>query len=296
MTVVQLSCKYAVAVLLVGLASLRAASGERVAVATIAPLASLTAMVAGDGWVLRTIVPPGVSPHVFEPTPREVRAIAQALLVVTVGAGYDGWAEKLVRACASRAVVHDAGASIGVTGVASEEHEGEIGKDPHWWLSPRLAARTLAPLAERLAAIDPAGTEGYRARARQGEANLARLDEEISALLLPLKGRPVVSAHNAWSYFLSEYGLVNGGSVEPVPGREPSPRELKELVDLARARGLRAIFAETQFPLAAINVIAQDTRLRVVTVDPEGGVAGRSGYLDLMRFNARSFRDGLGVR
>src|ERR1019366_6746839 len=88
--------------------------GRRVAAATIAPLASLTATVAGPGWEVRTVIPPGVSPHVFEPAPRDVKRFAPARIVVTVGAGYDDWARKLVAACASDAVLHDAGRSVGV--------------------------------------------------------------------------------------------------------------------------------------------------------------------------------------
>jgi zinc transport system substrate-binding protein len=304
MRLMQLSCRYsalrattflvAVAVPLGGRPS--AVASERVAAATIAPLASLTAMVAGSGWIVRTIVPPGVSPHVFEPTPRDVRAIAPALLVVTVGAGYDGWAEKLVKACASGASVYDAGASVGVVTDPAEEHEGEIGRDPHWWLSVRWAARALAPLAERLATIDPAGAKGYRMRARQAEATLARLDEELTALLLPVKGRPVVSAHNAWSYFAADYGLENAGSIEPVPGREPSPHDLKALIDSARSRGLSALFAEPQFPASAARIVARDAGIRVALVDPIGGVKERESYVDLMRFNARSFREALETR
>ncbi|HEX5854571.1 MAG TPA: zinc ABC transporter substrate-binding protein, partial [Thermoanaerobaculia bacterium] len=60
--------------------------GRRVAAATIAPLASLTATVAGPLWEVRTVIPPGVSPHVFEPAPRHVKRFAPASLVVAVGA------------------------------------------------------------------------------------------------------------------------------------------------------------------------------------------------------------------
>jgi zinc transport system substrate-binding protein len=274
----------------------RADTPGRVAAATIAPLASLTESVAGPGWQVRTIVPPGVSPHVFEPTPRDVKALAPALLVVTVGAGYDGWAEKLVRACASKAVVHDAGASVGVAEDSTGDHDGEIGKDPHWWLSPRLAARALSPLAERFASLDPAGAEGYRARARQAAAGLAALDAEVAAVLAPVKGRPVVSAHNAWTYFLADYGLVNAGSIEPVPGREPSPRELRAIIDTARSQGLSALFTEPQFSPSVAKVVAGDAGVRVALVDPIGGVPGRRDYADLMRFNARSFREALEAR
>jgi zinc transport system substrate-binding protein len=277
-----------------------AARGEtvpprRVAAATIAPLASLAAMVAGPEWEIRTIIPPGVSPHVFEPSPRDVRRFAPARLVVTVGAGYDDWVGKLAAACASDAVLFDAGRSVGVVAEAGEDHDGEIGRDPHWWLSPRRAALALAPLAERFAALDPSGATAYRTRASGGEAALLALDAELAALLMPVKGRPIVAAHNSWAYFAADYGLENGGAIEIAPGREPSPRDLKRLLDLLRTRGVRAVFAEPQFSPAAARVLASDAGIRVAFVDPIGGVPGRVDYADLLRYDARAFREALGA-
>ncbi len=292
----QLRCMIGT-VALAALSSGRAAAAEPrpLAAATIAPLASLTALVAGGGWDVVTVVPPGISPHVFEPGPGDVRRLAKARLVVTVGAGYDTWAARLVAACAATAEIYDAGAGIGVHADAAGggDHDGEIGRDPHWWLSPRRAAAALTPLAETFARIDPAGASGYRARAAAAARSLAALDAEIAATLAPLRGKAVVSTHNSWTYLLHDYGLVNGGSIEPVPGREPSPRELRALIDLVRERSIPVLFTEPQFPLSAARVVSVDAGIRLVLVDPLGGVPGRETYADLLRFDARAFREGL---
>ena len=270
--------------------------GRWVAVATIAPLAGLTATVAGPAWEVRTVIAPGVSPHVFEPAPRDVKRFAPARLVVTVGAGFDDWASRLVAMCAPDAVLHDAGRSVGVVSEDGGDHDGEIGRDPHWWLSPKLAARAVAPLAETFARLDPPGAAGYRMRARDGAAALLALDAELAALLAPVRGRPIVAAHNSWAYFAADFGLENGGAIETVPGREASPRDLKRLLDLVHARKVPTIFAEPQFPPAAARILASDAGIRVALVDSIGGVPGRADYAAMLRFDARAFRDGLGTR
>ena len=274
------------------------APGTPAAAATIAPLADVVARVAGPGWDVRTIVPPGVSPHVFEPTPKEVRLVARARLVVTVGAGYDGWAAKLAAACASDARLFDGGKAAGIVALGEgeahgEDADGDLGHDPHWWLSPPLVAKILPALAEELSAIDPAGAAGYRDRAAAFAAELSRLDAEIARTLRPVAGSSIVTAHNAWAYFADRYGLKPAGSIEPVPGREPSPREIQSLVLAARREGLRTLFTEPQFPLEAARVVADEAGLRVAMVDPVGGLPGRLGYEELLLFNARVFRDGL---
>ena len=221
-------------------------TGRPVAAATIAPLADLAARVAGPGWEVRTIMPPGVSEHVFEPDPREVRAVAPARLVVVVGGGLDDWVRKLLEACAPGVPVFDAGAAVGIhapeggEGHAHGGHShgtGALDDEPHWWLSAALAARSLAPMAEAFARVDPAGASGYRERAARQTTALLDLDREIAARLAPFHGRRFVSAHLAWNQFAARYGLVPVGAVEPVPGREPSPRSLKELIDAARRGG-----------------------------------------------------------
>lgn len=281
-------------------------TGRPVAAATIAPLADLAARVAGPDWEVRTVVPPGISAHVFEPEPSDVRRLASARIVVVVGAGYDGWVRRMAEACASNAPVHDTALSLGIgAGEGSEPHEhehaeghdhGHGAEDPHWWLSPALTARAIGPLAEAFAGVDPAGREGYRARARALEAELEALDREIEARLRPVKGRSFVAAHAAWSHFAGRYGLRERGAIEPVPGREPSARELKALVDGAREAGDGVLFTEPQFPVGAARAVASDAGLGLVLVDPIGGVPTRATYAETMRFNATAFLTGLSAR
>lgn len=300
------------------------ADGRPVAVATIAPLADLVRSVAGPDWMVRTVIPPGTSPHVFEPEPSDLRKLVGAKIVVVAGAGYDDWMRRVLAACASDAHVHDAAASLGIGPQAPVEravglHEGHddgpggdsghevhpeeggherhahgiLGKDPHWWLSPVQAARSLGPLAEALAEVDPTRAEGYRRRARETADAYLALDRELAATLAPVRGKRFVSAHRAWIYFADRYGLVEAASIEPVPGREPSPRELKALVVEGRRGGLGRLFTEPQFPPAAARVVAHEARLALTLVDPIGGVPGRETYPALMRFNAAAFRHGL---
>ncbi len=278
----------------------RPAEDRFVAAATIPPLADIVSQVAGPRWRVETVVPVGVSPHVFEPTPREARLVAPARLVVTVGAGYDGWASRLASACASKAALFDAGRAAGIE-AADEEggHEGHghggLGHDPHWWLSPPLVAKMLPALAAELSALDPAGALGYRERAARFAGELVSLDAEILETLSPVSGSSLFTSHNAWVYFADRYGLRVGASIEPVPGREPSPKELRALILGARRENVRTLFTEPQFPPDVARVVAAEAGLAVATVDPIGGVAGRRSYEELLRFNARVFRAGLGT-
>src|SRR5512140_192915 len=77
--------------------SARAEAVVRV-VATIFPIADLVRQIGGDAVEVLTLLPPGASPHTFEPTPAQMREVAQARVFVRVGAGLDAWTEKLLAA------------------------------------------------------------------------------------------------------------------------------------------------------------------------------------------------------
>ncbi len=292
---------------------------QRLATASIQPLADIVRRVAGPSWTVTAIVPPGRSAHVFEPSPSDAAQLAKTQLVAVVGAGYDSWVAKMAAASAAQTRIHDTSASLGIGregghaeahgdhdegghGERDEpadhhhHHHGSVETDPHWWLSPARAAQSLEPLARVLSEIDPAGAPGYFARAAEYQNQMLALDKQIEEMLLPVTGRGFVSSHPAWIHFTQRYGLKQAGSIEPKPGREPSPRELKALIDEARAGGYGVLFTEPQFPASAARIVAEDAGLALALLDPIGGVPGRETYVDMMLFNARSVLSGITKR
>ena len=103
--------------------------------------------------------------------------------------------------------------------------------NPHIHLDPRNIARVAEVLTERLAQLDPADAETYKARAssfrERWRAALSRWEQQAASL----KGVPVVVYHKDMSYFLSWAGMREAGSLEPKPGLPATPAHLAELVD-----------------------------------------------------------------
>ncbi|MBE3577581.1 MAG: zinc ABC transporter substrate-binding protein [Limnochordales bacterium] len=287
-------------------------------VATIPPVADIVRELGGERVTVYSLLPAGASPHTFEPRPSDIRRIATAELVVTVGAGLDAWVEKLLNAAGSSGtprlaitsttrlllvgthrtpeLVAPAGNRGDATGEADSEHtghahEGEGIYDPHVWLDPLRVRDDIAPaIAASLARIDPAGRSYYQSRLKLYQTELTELDREISRLLSPYRGLRFIAFHSAWRYMAERYGLQEVAAIEPFPGREPSPAWLAQLQKLARAQSAFLIVAEAQFNPQIARMLSEAINGLVVTLDPEGGgpdVAGRSTYLELMRYNAR---------
>jgi zinc transport system substrate-binding protein len=264
-------------------------------VATIFPVADLVSLVGGDAVRVETLLPPRASPATWEVTPSQLRSVAAAEGVVSVGGGLDAWLE---RGDGLDQVPHRLRLTDGLT-LLDESHDHGAGAsgDPHVWLDPILVRDRLVPrFVEFLTGIVPAAAPGLRQRAERLGDSLTALDGEIRSALSDAAGRRFVATHHAWAYFSQRYGLESLGSLYERPGHEPSARGLARLIEEARSEGLTAVLSEPQLAGTAALALADELGAVVVVVDPLGGamLEGRDGYLQMMRFNARAFRRALG--
>ncbi len=266
-------------------------------VASIAPVADLVRQVGGTRVVVRTLLPPGASTHTFEATPAAVKEFVGARLFFQVGAGLEAWAGKLVKAAGGvETVTLSQGMELirpGERAGASHAGHDHSAGNPHVWLDPLLALRMVGGIERALTAADPAGAAVYRANAEAYGARLRELDDEIRRAVSAFRTRSFVTFHPAWDYFARRYGLVQAGVIEESPGREPTPRQLAAIVAVIRAAGVRAVFAEPQLNPKPAEVIAREAGVKVVILDPEGGLPGRETYLDLMHWNLSRMREAM---
>jgi zinc transport system substrate-binding protein len=259
----------------------------RVAV-SIAPLADLAQQVGGEYVTVTTLVPPAASPHTYEPTPAQVREVAEASVLALIGLGFEFWAEDVVESAANpdlRVVYTSEGIEV-----IHDEHEGEEHRDhemgnPHIWLDPRRAMVQVEHLRDALVEADPAHKAEYEANAKAYLAQLKALDEEIAAQVATWSRQEFIAFHPSWVYFAQRYGLTQAAVVERTPGKEPSPAELAEIIETARRIGAKAIFAEPQFSPKAAETIAAESGAQVLFLNPLGEAKGPTSYLEMMRYN-----------
>lgn len=261
-----------------------AGDGRVKVAATIFPLYDIVRQVAGPVGDVVLVLPPGASPHTFEPAPSNVRALVGARALFVIGHGLDDWAARIASgAGVPRLVRVDRG--IALRRPPSVSH-GRV--DPHYWLSApnaKTIARTVAAELTRLA--PDRGVELDRGLT----AYLARLDAadtEVRRLLADLPTRRIAAFHDAFGYFADAYGLDVVATFEPYPGLEPSPRFVVEFQRKVRATAVRVIFTEPQLSIDALRPIARDLGVSLAVLDPLGGLSGREGYVELLLFNARA--------
>lgn len=100
--------------------------------------------------------------------------------------------------------------------------------------------------------------------------------------MLPLRGKPIVTYHKNWVYFVRLFGLEEVGTVEPKPGIPPSAKHVTELVHLMRDRGIRVILAANYFDEKQVRGVAGRTdAVPVIVPLYVGGAPGADDYFDL---------------
>jgi ABC-type Zn uptake system ZnuABC Zn-binding protein ZnuA len=254
---------------------------------------------------LTSLVPPGVDPHAFEPTPQDVRRVAEAQVIFENGLGLEAFLGDLVKSAGSGAPVISVSTRIDAlpAGLHAGEESGSAHAewDPHVWLDPKNVISWTQVIEESLSALDPEGASAYAQGAQAYRHELLALDSEVEARLsaIPEGQRQLVTDHDELAYFARRYAFEIVGAVIPAPSAaaEPSARERAALETAIQSMGVRAVFVSSVVSPALARQVAEDTGIRLVTLYAHS-LSDASGpapsYLELMRLNARLIAEALG--
>ena len=234
---------------------------------SVPPQAYLVERIGGERVEVNVMVPPGASPATYEPSPQQTVALGRSRLYVEVGHPdflfEQRHLESLRKANSGISIVNMA---AGTESSCQARQIGQLGQDPHLWLSPRRMRSAASGIEAALVRLDPAGATEYRRNLDELLADIDRLDLEIGELLAGLQGRRFMVFHPAWSHLACEYGLLQM-AIE-AGGKEPGPAQLVATIEEARREGIRVIFVQKGFSDRSARVIAAELGAQVEPLDP----------------------------
>jgi len=250
---------------------------------TIAPQKEFVEAIGGNRVEVLLMVPPGASPHTYEPTPSQLSKLERAAMYAKVGSGIDfelAWLdnltdinkEMLVIDCSSGITLQE------ITASYNDEHEdgGHSNLDPHIWLSPANARIMVENIARGLIQIDSSNKSYYESNRNSYLAELAQLENAINDSLSSITNRIFMVYHPAWGYFATSFNLT----MIPVEeeGKEPTLAGLANLIDQAKEHGIKVVFVSPQYSTQSAEVIAAEIDGMVVFIDPLA-----ENYIDNLR-------------
>ena len=258
-------------------------------VAGFYPLAFAAEELGGPGLEVENLTPPGAEPHDIEVSAREVQDLQSADLVVLMGRGFQPQLEDA--ADGADGEVLDLLDTPGLDLRASNDPE-EGTNDPHVWLDPLRYAQLVEQIAAALDA--PAAAVPIVARLRA-------LDREYRTGLAHCGRREIVTSHEAFGYLAQRYGLGQVGILGLSPEAEPTPGELKDVIDEVRRSAATTVFSESLLSPELAETVARETGANTDVLNPIEGLteeqqARGEDYFSLMRENLRALRAALGCR
>jgi zinc/manganese transport system substrate-binding protein len=287
------------------LACARAAADIEV-VASFSILGDLVREVGGERATVHALVGPDQDAHVYEPRPSDARRAGTARLVVTNGLGFDDWLPRLARSSGYKGAVvvaSDGIRPLPMNRPDDHDHGGSAGRaDPHAWQDIGNVRIYIGNIAAALAAVDPDGTDAYRANAARYLAALDALDADIRKAIarLPEERRKVVSSHDAFGYFARAYGLRFLAPAGVAGHSEPGARSVARLIAQLRREKAPPVFLENVSDPRLIERIRSESGAVMGGTLYSDALSSADGpaptYLAMMRHNLATLMAALEVR
>ncbi|TVP54209.1 MAG: ABC transporter substrate-binding protein [Halomonadaceae bacterium] len=305
-------------ILVVTLISPMAVAEKPKVMASLHPLALLTAEIAGNEVTINTLVPAGGSPHTYSMRPSERRQLQQADLFVWIGPDMEVFLERVMEQpdlSEKSLQLQGAGSGSGSSGHAhshSHKHrhnndhghhhdhshsekteqqppvlspQGPASDDPHLWLDPALALPMAERIAEALSAIEGINGEAIAANLAAFEDALEQTLDAIREQLAPHREMAIFTYHDAFRRYGDYFALNIAGHLTINPERSPGARRVAQLRDRLQQEEAPCIMVEPQFNRDWWQGISGGMTLGISVWDPLGSeiAVEQGGYLAFLQ-------------
>ncbi len=274
-----------------------AAKAEKITVvSTFYPLYELTKKIGGDQIEASAIVPAGVEPHDYEPSPIDILRLSKAGAFVTIGLEFSGIEDKLAQGNENKISVIDSKKGVMLLDAEPQDAQdskksANAGKDPHIWLSPNNMIAMSMNIKDGLKNADQKNANLYENNAQKVIGELKKLDSDYKNGLSSCKKQVIITNHKAFAYLGRDYGFREIGIFGLAPQTEPTPREIIIIKNEAKKNDVNYIFSEELADPRISETIANEIGAGVLVLNTIEGIK-RAGedYFSLMRENLANLR------
>lgn len=273
-------------------------------VTTIGMITDVVENVAENCVSVSTMMGPGVDPHLYQASARDVRTLQKADIIFYSGHHLEGQlGEVLERFGRNKPVVAVAETAIEEKALLKVINSNSV--DPHLWMDVSLWAKTAEVIAEALAKLVSKCTEQMQQNAIDYNNRLLALHKWVTESIasIPEEQRILVTAHDAFAYYAKAYDIevaaIQGISTES----EASLADIRGIVNIVADRNIPALFVESSINPATIEAVLAAVKNKNVETSIGGelfsdamGEKGtfKSTYIGMIYSNTKTITEALG--
>lgn len=266
------------------------------------PLYEFTKAVGGEKIDITTLIPIGVEPHDWEPSPQKINELQDADIIIYNSIGFDSWLSDSSSSIDKSKLVD---VSKGVKLIElTQEGKGSSSNDkysfdPHIWLDPLIAKNITQTISSYLIKLDPVNADYYKQNTERFTEQLDLLDKEIKKSLSNCELNEFISFHEAFQYFANRYGLTQYSVQGLSPEGEILPQQISKIISLAKNLNITTIYSEELKDPRLAEILASELpNGSVLLLSPIEGIdkeeqKNNISYLDKMKTNTENLVKGL---
>ncbi|MEY3471174.1 MAG: hypothetical protein RLZZ223_524 [Candidatus Parcubacteria bacterium] len=288
-------------------------TNKPIIVTTLFPFYDISKQLLLDNAEVSLLVPPGVEPHSFEPTPQDIVKIQEADIFIYTGDAMEPWVKDIVATIPESVKLINA--SEGINLIHSQDdhsHEDEHGHenekkdnqaksdlDPHFWLdfnNSIIATNTISKAISELNIID---NNNLKQNTTSLIQDIEQLDDDYKNTLSQCSNKTILQAgHRTFEYLATKYNLEYITTEELSPNSETSAQDMAKLIQEVRRTQAKAIFSEELIEPRIANTISTETGVPVLQLNGAHNVSSEQliseiSFVDIMRKNLENLKVGL---
>ncbi|MBI4824785.1 MAG: zinc ABC transporter substrate-binding protein [Nitrospirae bacterium] len=241
---------------------------------------------------LSLLLPPGVEPHSFEPTPEDIKKIAEGDIFIYTNKAMEPWIDDVLKGIENKdlAVIDS---SSGITFMDA---------DPHIWLDFLNAQKAVDNILDGFLRKDPKNKDFYTKNAEDYKARLDELDRDFKIGLSDCRKDTFIHAgHFAFNYLTKRYNIEYLSAYGTAPDSEPTPKRLMLLLKKTKELGIKHICYEELIKPEIANVLSKETGAELVMLHAGHNITREEmdngiTFITLMRENLKNLRIALQCR
>ena len=279
-----------------------------VIVTTLFPFYDITSKLVEDKAEVSLLLPPGVEPHSFEPTPQDIIQIQEADIFIYTGDIMEPWVKDIVANIPESVKIINASEDISLIeskdddhGHEDEEKENESGSnlDPHFWLDFNNSIIATNTISRAISALNIVDNNNLEQNTKSIITSLEQLDTDYKTTLASCKNKTILQAgHRTFEYLSRKYKLNYITTEELSPNSDTSAQDIAKLVKEVRETKAKAIFSEELIEPRIANTIAAETGVPVLELNGAHNISAEQfkskiSFVDIMKQNLENLSIGL---